>query len=171
MLLVMLFIFIAVFLSIIIWTIRNGISPMPTSPKVMHKMKELLPPIHSGAIAELGSGWGHVALMLARHYPHLQVIGYETSPVPYFFSKLLQKCFRQKNLRFIRRDFFNESLDGVALCVCYLYPQAMARLREMFANKKLFVLTHTFSIPGWVPSKTCVVKDIYHTAIYLYAVP
>ncbi len=165
---ILLVIFILAALSIIIWTVRNGISPMPTTAKVMRALKGMLPEIHAGTIVELGSGWGHVALMLAREYPHLQVIGYETSPIPYYCSCLLKKVSCQKNLCFVRSDFFNEPFEDVSLAVCYLYPNAMARLKEKFANKKLFVLTHTFSIPGWIPSKTLALNDMYRTHVFLY---
>jgi len=168
---VLLIIFCLMALSVVVWTVKNGISPMPTTPKVARALQSMLPTLDTGPIVELGSGWGHLALRLARHYPELEVIGYETSPVPYYYSCLLGFITGQKNLRFIRKDFFNVPLDKARLVVCYLYPAAMEKLKNKLENeaqKGLFVLTHTFSLPGWQPVKTSSVDDLYSTKIYLY---
>ncbi len=157
-----------ILLSICYWTIKNGISPMPTSRKVQRALIKALPDTVTGPIVELGSGWGNLAYSLAKKYEMSEVIGYETSPIPYIVSKLI---FRRNNLCFIRRDFFTEPFQDGSMAVCYLYPGAMQKLKlklEKEAPHDLLVVTHTFAIPGWVPVKTMEVDDLYRTKIYFY---
>lgn len=146
---------------------RNGISPMPTAPKTKRRLLQALPDEFEGKIVELGSGWATLAAPLANKYPRARVVGYETSPIPYYFSKL----HRAPNLSFERRDFFDVPLSDAGMVICYLYPAAMKRLKDKFANELLpgtVVVSHTFAVPGWVPEKTVQVKDLYNTVIYFY---
>ena len=56
-------------LSVIVYTLRYGISPMPTSPRVRRVLLGLLPEDPGGPVAELGAGWGTLAFPLARRWP------------------------------------------------------------------------------------------------------
>lgn len=157
--------------SIIFWSIRNGISPMPTSSKAKKCLLDLLPTHPPGPIFELGSGWGSLAFPLAKLYPNIVVTAYETSPIPYFFSKFRQILTPLPNLKIVRQDFFNVPLPPDALVVCYLYPGAMRRLKPKFEAElsyKSLIISNTFGIPGWNPVKTVVVPDLYLTKIYVY---
>ncbi len=168
MILILSFIIVFVLLSICYWTIKNGISPMPTSYKVTKALLTSLPEHVERKIVELGSGWGNLANALAKKYRDCEVIGYETSPIPYYVSRLI---YRQKNLIFKRKDFFSEPLHDASLAVCYLYPGAMQQLKtklEMEGSSQLLIATHTFSIPGWKATKTVTVDDLYRTKIYFY---
>lgn len=164
-----LFIFI---IGSIVWSsLRNGITPTPTSSKVKHHFIAALPKILKGPILELGAGWGTLAFPLARRYPHNLVIAYESSLMPYLFCKLRHLCNPLPNLTFKRKNFFDENFQEAALVVCYLYPGAMRKLKEKFKQelkKGTLIATHTFAIPGDVPVFTDVVDDLYRTRIYHY---
>jgi len=160
----------ALVVSIVVWTIKNGISPMPTSPKVKRRLLEILPVVQ-GRIYELGSGWGTLAFSLSRHYPEAQIIGFETSPVPYWISKLCLNLSSSRNLTFERRDFFNVELKDATMVVCYLYPGAMRKLGEKLIQELkpgALIISHTFALPGWEPKATYEVDDLYRTKIYIY---
>jgi hypothetical protein len=161
--------------SLVYWTLRTGISPMPTSAKAKACFLHILPPLKApGNIYELGSGWGTLALALAKHYPEHTVIGYELSPIPYLVTKLRAKLQNLKNLKLKRKDYHLESWDGAQLVVCYLYPKAMEKLKAEFHIKLrpgTWVISNTFAIPGWIPYHTYEVPDLYHTKIYAYKVP
>lgn len=160
-------------LSIVYWSWKNGISPMPSSGKARNAILGLIPSDFKGNISELGSGWGKLAFSLAEAYPHSIVHGYETSPVPFFWSEICLKIFPRKNLMFHRQDFFQASLEDTQLVVCYLYPKAMQKLRQKFEGelkKGSFVISNTFAIPEWTPFQTVTLKDIYRTSIYLYKI-
>ena len=160
-------------LSVIVYTLRYGISPMPTSPRVRRVLLELLPDDPGGPVAELGAGWGTLAFPLARRWPERAVTAYEISPVPWLFMRCRQAVTPCRNLRVLRRNFFAEDLRGTALVVCYLYPDAMSRLRAKFEAELpsgAVVLTHTFAVPGWVPETAVRAPDLYRTPVYLYRI-
>lgn len=157
--------------SIVVWSIRNGISPMPTSLKAKRKLLHCIPVELQGPVYELGSGWGTLAIPIAQKLPKCQVVGYETSPVPFFVSMVRKRLSHLNNLTLHKKDFFKESIDDAALVVCYLYPGAMRKLKKKFQNELkpgTLVISNTFAIPGWVPEKVVEVEDLYKTKIYIY---
>ncbi|MBA2369564.1 MAG: methyltransferase [Candidatus Protochlamydia sp.] len=150
-----------------------GITPTPTSTKVKKLVLKILPSEVKGKIVELGSGWGHLTLSLARHYPDNVIEAYEISPIPYSISYILNLWKQFSNLKLIKKDFFKISLDGCGLIVCYLYPGAMEKLKVKFEKELApgtFIVSHTFAIPGWVPLKLMHANDLYHTPVYLYQI-
>lgn len=159
--------------SIIFWTLINGISPMPTAPKVKNLLLKNLPNYLDGTIYELGSGWGTLAFALAKKYPQVTVIALETSPIPFWTSKAIAFGLQIPNLKFIRQNFFEVPLNDAALIVCYLYPKAMGLLKtklEKELSPETWVVSNTFAIPGWQSVHTYYVNDLYHTSIYFYQI-
>jgi predicted O-methyltransferase YrrM len=163
----------ASFISIVWNSWKYGITPTPTGYKVQCLILEICPLIPSGKIAELGSGWGILALALANHYPDQQVIGYEISPIPYVFSRCLKLFVHSPFLQLKRKNFFYVSLKEFDLIICYLYPGAMHQLKTKF-EKELrpgtIIISHTFAVPGWTPSHFYKVDDLYQTPIYVYKI-
>lgn len=160
-----------IWLSVVLWTLRNGISPMPTSEKVKNNVLASIPPETQGIIVDLGSGWGNIAVQIAKLFPHCQIIGYETSPIPYYFSRFWAWYSHIPNVHFVRKDIFKVSLNQVSLIYCYLYPGAMKKLSKKLSEELkpgTIVISNTFSIPGWDPLRVLQVKDIYNTRVYVY---
>lgn len=160
-----------IWLSVVVWTLKNGISPMPTSEKVKGKVIASIPPETQGIILDLGSGWGNIAIHIGKLFPHCQVIGYETSPIPYYASRLWAFYSRASNVRFLRKNIFDSYLGQANLVYCYLFPAAMKKLSKKFAEELkpgTIVISNTFSLPGWEPLKVLEVKDLYNTRIYVY---
>lgn len=155
---------------LLLFTLKNGVSPTPTSNQVRAALFTNLPEIKEGTIVELGSGWGNLAFPLSKKYPHCKVIGYENSPIPFLYSALLN---HHSNLKIVRGDFFEKSLQGVSLVVCYLFPKGMGMIREKL-EKELDVgaqvVSHTHPIPQWKPKEVIEVNDQDHSIIYLYEV-
>ena len=144
---------------------------MPTNRRAKKALLALIPPLKEGVIFELGSGFGTLAFSLAKQFPQKTVIGYEISPVPYFFSLITVKLLKINNLHFIRRDFLACSLENAALCVCYLSPKGMNQLERKFAlelTDHAFVISNTFAFPKWTPERVSQVADLYHSKIFLY---
>ena len=121
-------------------------------------------------IVDLGSGWGTLALVLARNNPDKTVIGYELSPFPFYFSKLLKLLYRQKNLHFKRKDFFALKFEKKTLYTCYLFPGAMQKLQAKIENSSLKppLLSSTFAMHKFKADTTFCLKDLYHTPLYFY---
>jgi len=160
-------------LSIVVYTLRTGISPMPTLGRVRSQLLPFVEPEHEGTILELGAGWGTLAFALADRCPKAQVIAYELSPLPWAFCWLRQRLAPRPNLELRRQDFFRASFSGASLVVCYLFPGAMSRLAPKLLAElapRTPVLSHTFALRGWTPVHTILVDDLYRTPIYLYEV-
>lgn len=173
LLITLLFLLAAVWLvsSIVLWSIRNGIAPMPTSPKAKRALLKALPPTISGTVYELGAGWGTLLLPLARRYPHAETIGFETSPIPYLVARARIRGFQ--NIKLQRQDFMQTDLADAGLVVCYLYPEAMRRLKikfEVELKAGTWVISNTFAIPGWEPLQVVSVDDLYRNKIYIYKI-
>lgn len=160
-------------LSIVYWTIKNGISPMPTSSLVAAELLSALPENIDGPIYELGAGWGTLAFPLAKKYPLNHIKAFENSLVPYCFCCLRKIIFPQQNLSFYRSDFFKSPLNDASLVICYLFPKAMSKLKPKI-NLELqpctLIVSNTFSIPGLKPLKIIELPDIYHSKIYIYSI-
>lgn len=158
-------------ISIVIWSLINGISPMPSSSTVKDEILNNIPEHLSGTLYELGSGWGTLAFPLGKKFPQMRVEAFENSPVPFMFCILRKLLNPVPNLYFYRRDFFNISLRSASAIVCYLYPDAMARLEKKFSSELpvgCIIVSNTFAIPSWKPIKVIEVDDLYHTKVYIY---
>ena len=173
MLVIFLVLLICAFFSIVWFTLKNGISPMPTSAKVKHVFLNSLPTKNSGAILELGAGWGTLAFALAARYPNCKVLAYENSWVPFIFCKIRYFVTPYSNLKFVRCNFFDKSFSQATLIVCYLYPGAMEKLQIKFEQeleKDTLIATHTFSLRERKPFLVIHVKDLYNTPIFHYRI-
>lgn len=160
-----------VLLSIVIWSVYNGISPMPSSSKAKKCLLKHLPSQVEGKIYELGSGWGTLAFPLAAHNPNRHVIAIENSPFPLWVSRLRQLFHRQPNLTFLHKNFFDKDLSNAGLIVCYLYPGTMTKLKGKFDRELpsgTLVISNTFAIPGRKPIEVFDVEDLYKTKVYIY---
>jgi hypothetical protein len=155
--------------TIVFYTLRNGISPMPTGGRVNRVVLDVLQDINlSGRVVELGSGWGSLALRIAKRLPQCSVVGYENSPVPYFVSQVLCGVLSVSRVAFNRVDFYTVSLSDFDVVVCYLYPGAMEKLSAKFTAELqpgTLVLSHTFAVPGWEPERVVEVPDLYRTKV------
>ena len=164
MYLVCLLIFLLILFSIVYYTLILGISPMPTSTKVKKALLDHLPPNITGNIYELGSGWGHIAYLLAKKYPSAKVIAFELSPVPYLFSKIY--TLFQPNITICRLNFLKTNMLNPSLVYCYLFPGGMKKLAKLPLTTTL--VSNTFRLPNVTPHKVITVDDLHRTQVYFY---
>ena len=160
-------------LSIVYSSLRTGITPVPSSAKARHAILSAADRAPPGTIIELGSGWGTLALALAKRYPEQQVIGYELSPIPWLVSKLRQRLQRLSNLSLRRKNFLSNELPQATLLVCYLYPRAMELLADKLRQeqtKPQLLISNTFALPNSDPEQIIRLDDIYKSPIYLYRI-
>lgn len=144
---------------------------MPTSPKQQRVLLDSLPPDLHGKVIDLGSGWGTLAIGLAKRFPSCQITGYESSPVPHYVSEVLLLLLRYPNLKFVRKDIYELSVGDAVAVTCYLYPVAMTKLKSKLETELrpgTIVITNTFAVPDWKPEKIAEVADIYRSKIYFY---
>jgi hypothetical protein len=159
-------------LSIVAFSVFNGISPMPSSRKALAAVLQLIKETgSSGSIVDLGSGWGTLCFAVAYAFPDREVRGYENSPVPYMYCLLINVLLRRKNLRFSCRNFREAPLHENGLVLCFLYPGAMKNLKPKFEQELrhgAVVISNTFAVPLWKPQRVVELNDMYRTKIYLY---
>lgn len=169
-------IFVAVIVSLtvisIVWfTLKTGISPMPSSAKTRSAILKLSEQAPEGPVIDLGSGWGTLLFALARKYPDRQIIGYELSWLPYLFSCICKILFRMHHIQIIRADFLSAHLPETALLISYLHPQGMHDLKERLSQLQLnqtMLISSTFALPDSEAKQLLHMDDLYHTPIYLY---
>mgnify|MGYP006277244033 CR=1 FL=1 len=158
-------------LSILWSTLRTGMSPMPSLGASRRAMVSMLDETPRGAIVDMGSGWGTLAVAFARRFPDTPVVGYEVSYFPWLFSVLLARAMGLGNLRFRRLDFCNAELMGVSVLVCYLMPSGMERVRQRLETDPGdvdTVISHYFALRGWEADDVVELPDLYRTPLYRY---
>lgn len=158
----------------VFWQERSlGIVPMPVMPQMARLMLEECPERVNGDILEIGSGWGGLAIKLARKYPDSRVVGCEMSWVPYLFSHARLKAGRLPNLNLLRKDFFDVDFSGAGLVVCYLSNAHMKKLEPKFLRELpegAKVVSSTFACPEWQPVRVRRVPRLYDAQIFVYEV-
>ena len=154
-------------------TVKLGISPMPSSSKAYSTMMALVDETGSGSIIDLGSGWGNFVIRIAKRNPQRQVIGYELSLLPWITSTLLKKALGLENLALYRQNFYNVNLSNASVLVCYLYPEAMEKIKNklLLEQPKVdFLISNNFALPSWQSYKVVTIDDFYKSPIYLYKI-
>ncbi len=160
-------------ISIVYSTISLGISPMPSSNKAYLAMMQLADETGTGTIVDMGSGWGNFVIRIAKRYPQRQIVGYELSYLPWLTSTLIKKAFALNNLTLHRQNFYQADFSNVSVLICYLFPEAMAKISEKLRREKSgvnFLISNNFALPSWQPSKTIQLNDFYKSPVYFYKI-
>ncbi|PJA32853.1 MAG: hypothetical protein CO187_02875 [Zetaproteobacteria bacterium CG_4_9_14_3_um_filter_53_7] len=158
-------------LSIMWFTLRTGISPMPSSPRACQAMLKASEQAAEGTMIDLGSGWGTLVFALARKYPERRIIGYELSWLPWFYARVCKSIFRLHHVQLLRQDFLTAELPAASSLVCYLFPQGMQALSVKLAQpqyRNMLLVSSTFALPNKRPVQTIELNDLYHSPIYIY---
>jgi hypothetical protein len=144
---------------------------MPSSNKAYKAMMNLAEETGTGTIIDLGSGWGSFIIPMAKRYPQRQLVGYELSLLPWFTSCLLKKVLGLKNITLHRQNFYQADLTNAEIVVCYLFPDAMTKIKNKLLNEQLkikFIISNNYALPSYKPNKIIVLDYFYRTPIYLY---
>lgn len=191
--------------SLIFYSIKTGISPMPSSHRAAETViaetereaERILagrPPHHRNGfrtggilIVEAGSGWGGLALALARRLPACRVAGYELSPLPFLLSRLRARVLGLTNIEFSRADFRKADIPAADIVVCYLYPEGMREIAQLTRpgrsrtgepllsaappdgdSRHPVIISNTFSLPGQRPDRSIQSGDASLAIVYVY---
>ena len=162
-------------------TLRLGISPMPSNPKVRTTMIELWKshrqahyPLQTPLkIADLGAGFGGLARQIAKENPDIQMTAYERGLVPWTWLHLQQGLTPLPNLTIKKINFLHEHLHEHDYLFCYLCPSVMQALsdRLIFENQPFHLISAAFSLPQFTAISTQKSKDWQSTSVYLYEKP
>ncbi len=176
----LLIIVVAGVVSIIINTLRLGISPMPSSREarkitlqLLRDWIESLPDRdrREYRLIEAGSGWGGLAMIIKKEFPEIRVVGYERSTIPLLLSKVRSRFAAGPVPIIINRDFLEGLEKGCDIVICYLYPGGMKKIAEFLdqiREKPEIVVSIAFHLPGYLPTREIESGDIYRTPVFLY---
>lgn len=158
-----------IFVSLIISSITNGITPTPTQLSVKQEVIGQAKPYDPSTIADFGAGWGTMAFAFAKEFKSAKVYAYETSLIPFIYMKGIVRVRRISNVVVIKKDFLTVSPDQFDLIYCYLYTKAMRELSITLSDYSGVVISNTFSLPGITPSSSVQVSSWNTTTpIYIY---
>ncbi|WP_114418282.1 class I SAM-dependent methyltransferase [Marinospirillum perlucidum] len=165
-----------VLVSVVVSTLKTGMSPWPSHAAarqvILGQVAQLLDQEDQDRVlTDLGSGWGHLVVPLARRYPHCRVIGYEVSFFPWLVSWLLKKLLRLDNLTLYRGDFLQAPWYLSDLVICYLVSPSMQALAEQLRQRQegpRYLISHFFALPGYQPWQTLHLPDWYRSPLYFY---
>jgi len=139
----------ALCVSILIYQGITGVPPLSSNSLEAADVVALLK--HAGlaeqaVIYELGSGWGSLAIALARAFPKADIRGIEMSPLPYWVSRVRTRNMPNVQLRM--GNFYNCDLTDAQAVTCYLMIKPMSKLTG-FLDRMLASGTPVVSISFW----------------------
>ncbi|MCC9623993.1 class I SAM-dependent methyltransferase [Thalassospira sp. MA62] len=143
----------AIGLLISLYAVRLRAVPMPSSKSACAEIIKYLPN-DIKTVTDFGSGWGDLALAMARARPDISVTGVELSPVPYVVACLRRALAQTPNLAFVRADFRRFDRDPGDVVVCFLDPRIMGDVGDVVTARMApgsVVISRAFSIPGLTP--------------------
>jgi SAM-dependent methyltransferase len=144
------------FLLLLFWsTFRTQVPYYPSGPAVRTLAAGLLPPGPARAI-DIGSGFGGLALALARARPEAAVEGIELAPLPWLVSRARAACAAHP-ARFTRGDYNALDFADYDLVYAYLSPAAMEALwrkAESEMRPGSLLASYEFLAPGRAPDQS-----------------
>jgi hypothetical protein len=159
-------------LSIVVSTLRIGISPMPSSARARRAMLAAAEGTPDGTVIDLGSGWGTLAIAFARRHPGRTVVGYELSWVPWAVSVALKHLLGLRHLSFRREDFRRAAWPPASVVLCYLFPRGMHDLAQLIETpggpRPSLLVSNTFALPSVPADEVITLDDVYRTRVYVY---
>jgi len=129
---------------------------VPVWKKDIQRILKLANVRDNDLVYDLGSGDGRIVCAVANN-SKAQVIGYEISVIPYYWSKikiLLLGLRHRVEIRYA--DFLKRDLSQATIIFCFLTPMAMVKLSSKFRRelkKGTKIISYSFSLPAWQPVK------------------
>ena len=136
-------------LSILIFQGITGVPPLSSNSVEAADVVALLKQAalaEKAVVYELGSGWGSLAIALARAFPKAQIRGIEMSPLPYWVSRVRTRGM--PNVLLSRSSFYDCDLTDAQAVTCYLMIKPMPKLAG-FLDRMLTPGTPVVSLSFW----------------------
>ncbi len=155
--------------SILLYSFRFGISPMPSSRRAVAAMLSAVPS-EPAEIVDLGAGWGTLLAAATEAFPEARIRAFEVSPIPYAFSRL-RLLLSGSTAVINRQDFRTALLPKRGVIFCYLFPEGMTWVQDLLNRsefEELWLISHTFALPNATPERVQRLDDPYQSPIYLY---
>lgn len=160
------------------YTLRTGVPTFPSMPVAREKIIALLQADMAVRrtqgkykIYDLGSGSGQLSWHIARALPEAEIVGIELSFLPWLRATAWQKLTRQRNLRYLRVDFWSMPVGDADAVLTYLMeaimPRVAAKLRAELRPRTL-VISNKFALPGWQPEQTLPLQSAFSKRLLVY---
>ncbi len=116
-------------------------------------------------VYDLGSGTGGLCLAIGKNFPQLEVIGIELGLPFWFFAVLRSKLGARKNVRFLKKDFWQYDISDGDIILFYLGDVVMPIMADKLAKEAksgALIISNTFPLPAsWEPiERTTVPKGL-----------
>jgi SAM-dependent methyltransferase len=146
---------------------------LPTLNRDVERLLDLAGIRDGDLVYDLGSGDGRVLTAALRRGPRVRVIGYELGLFFYLVSVLRIRLARAGKRASVRwQDFYRPSLAAANVVVCFLTPEAMAKLEPKFRAELrpgTRIVSAVFPMPTWpLDAKE---KTKGRVSVYRYVVP
>jgi len=132
------------------WTRIVGGPWVPSSMQVVHRMMEMAEVGPDDVVYDLGCGDGRMLLAAAKRY-HARAVGIEIDPLRYLWCQfLITILFQRKRIQIIFGNLFTKNLSEADVVMCYLMPDALAKLEKKFKTELRTgtrVVSNRFSFP------------------------
>ena len=112
------------------WTRIVGGPWVPSSMQVVNRMLEMAEVGPDDVVYDLGCGDGRMVLAAAMRC-HARAVGIEIDPLRYIWCQFLITILGQrKRIKIIFGNLFKKDLSEADVIVCYLMPDALAKLEK-----------------------------------------
>lgn len=128
----------------------TGAPFVPTPMARVKKMIELAKVKPGEKVYDIGCGDGRMVYVAANDYG-AKAVGFELSPLVYLLARV-RKIFWGSKAEIHFTDFRFKNLSDADVIVCYLMPEALARLQsklEKELKKGARVVSYAFQIGTW----------------------
>jgi hypothetical protein len=170
--LIIIFFFIALFFSLVIFSSRSFAPWVPTSKKDLEKIFDIVEIRSEDVFYDLGSGDGRVVSFVNKHF-RIRSVGIERSIFLYLFCKIRYYFKRKNGLIFKHTDLFKEDLSKSDIIFIYGTP---IRIREKLLEKIKInvkkgtrIISYRFSLGGFIP-ENIIRSSVDGLPIYLYII-
>ena len=147
---------------------------VPSPQRVVDRMLEMAAPKAGETVYDLGCGDGRVVITAAQRFK-AKGVGIEVD------DRLVQRATDkitamnlQDQVKIIKGDLLLADLSGADVVVIYLLTGSNEILRprlEKFLKPGARVVSYSYAIPGWKPTKVDKTDEQHGHPIYLYEIP
>ncbi len=140
--------------SFVIFGIFSEIKGAPFVPTSNQYLKDILEKAKlkkDQTFIELGSGDGRVTRFAVKNF-EVRGVGIDIHPILVWYSILISKLQKLKNIQFLKNDFFKYNLQKADILFLFLLPKTLKKLAPKFlkeCKKGSLVISHGFKIPGF----------------------
>lgn len=155
---------------------------VPSPQSVVSDMLKLADVGPKDFVIDLGSGDGRIVLTAAKVFG-ARGFGVEIKDdLVKLSNEAAQRDGLSDRVKFMKQDLFKTDISPATVVTMYLLPHTVNQLQEkLLAELKpgARVVSHDYSLAGWLPHKTLVmeleekvaISGIERTTIYLYVIP